>query len=237
MSTADARRVGTGSSPVFQPAGAAPLALPLPPGILQYRQPILCDSGSRIDRRSLKAKREREYQAGRSCAHRLLSNLGCDHQVGVNPDRSPAWPDGFVGSISHSDRWSWAAIARSDAFKSLGLDTEPVVTSETQQLLASEIASPREWQIAHSLSLTDQQAFSVVFSAKEAFYKCWHPITGNFFGFEDAIVVAARPGCVRIANSSGNPNRGRGPEALDVLFRIDGDDVFTITWIQQQATS
>ena len=118
---------------------------------------------------------------------------------------------------------------------SVGIDTEPVVTSKTRKLVEAEIASPHEWHIVNAMEFSSELAFSLVFSAKEAFYKCWYPITGNFFGFQDAVVEAVTANSIRIGHAASNPNVGRGPDALEVRYWTDGDDVFTITWIEPEA--
>ena len=58
-------------------------------------------------------KRQREFATGRRLAHGLLTELG----VGGGPllpgrDRAPIWPDGVVGTISHSRAWCVVAAAR-----------------------------------------------------------------------------------------------------------------------------
>ena len=80
-------------------------------------------------------KRQREFAAGRSCTAVLLNRWNITEEVGVAQDRSPIWPDGFVGSISHSDRWVWAAVAKSEDRPAIGIDTETVVSSETLSLI------------------------------------------------------------------------------------------------------
>src|ERR1700692_4432176 len=48
-------------------------------------------------------KRAEEFAAGRACAHRLLAEFGIvDFPVKVAADRQPLWPEGLVGSITHT---------------------------------------------------------------------------------------------------------------------------------------
>lgn len=176
-------------------------------------------------------KRKQEFHAGRNLAMKMLADYGEYRSVSVNDDRSPRWPDGFVGSISHSSEWVWAAVARAMDVLSIGIDTERVVDDRTRQQIHSEIASNQEWKIADSLGLDSQQAFSVVFSAKEAFYKCWYPVTKNYFGFQHAAVESASPDRVRIRTLETNPNAGLSPSVLDVFFLCRGNNVFTATWM------
>ena len=188
-------------------------------------------SDTAIDPRT---KRQREFQAGRDLAAELLSLQGEQTVVGVNQDRSPCWPDGFVGSISHSNHWVWVAVARNTAIRSIGIDTETIADPDTCQQVRFDIATAAEWLIAEALDLTPEQAFSVVFSAKEAFYKCWYPVTQTWFGFEHAAVESVTHDRIRIRNKESNPNAGIGPETLEVFFMIKENEVFTATWMENE---
>jgi hypothetical protein len=49
------------------------------------------------------AKRRAEFAAGRVCARSALAELGAPlAPLGVRPDRSPDWPAGLTGSITHT---------------------------------------------------------------------------------------------------------------------------------------
>ena len=58
--------------------------------------------------------RKRQFLAGRSCAHVALSYF----EVGKQPilrnsnTREPLWPDGFIGTITHTQHWAAAAVGR-----------------------------------------------------------------------------------------------------------------------------
>ena len=73
--------------------------------------------------------RLREFESGRAYAKRALSMLGIDNvdlPIGLN--RSPIWPAGIVGSITHvrysDDGMYAAAIARTDVVLAVGIDLE-----------------------------------------------------------------------------------------------------------------
>ena len=179
-----------------------------------------------------KTKRETEFDSGRSSAHKLLKKLGEFNTVKVATDRSPIWPTRFVGSISHSDQWVWASVARRDSIRSVGVDTEMIVDGKTVQQLQQEVATLDEWSIVSALGIDVKTAFTTVFSAKEAFYKCWYPQNNEFFGFEHASVEACQPGRLTIRTLEKNPNFGLAPEILDVFFTVIDNHVFTATWME-----
>ena len=181
-----------------------------------------------------KTKRWQEFLLGRECAESQLHALGEYSAVEVNEDRSPAWPQGFVGSISHSNKWVWASVARDSDLRSLGIDTEIVTDAETADQIRSEIATEKEWTITAATGLNPYQQFSVVFSAKEAFYKCWYPINPRYFSFTDAVVAAASDQQLQIQTAHSNPNFGANPTELNVHFLVNKNDVFTITWMEHK---
>ena len=176
-----------------------------------------------------RTKRQREFDAGRASASHQLASLGHYDAVGVNQDRSPNWPDGFVGSISHSDHWTWTAIGRDSDLQSIGIDTEILVDETTAHELRDEIATDQEWAAVEGVGLNFRQAFTVVFSAKEAFYKCWYPMTKRFLEFRHAVVDLANPDRLRICLATRHCDFDAAPFSLDVAFLIHGDDVFSLT--------
>lgn len=191
-----------------------------------------------------KAHRALEFSQGRICADAALIELGCNlprsaRKVGVNDDRSPIWPHGFVGSISHSCHWTWAAVAHRAEITSVGIDTEPIMTTETMRQVENEIASQSEWDKIHGNTIgrnawTQEEKTTLVFSAKEAFYKCWFPVHRQYFGFVDALVDQVEVDRIRIRSGPMSPNAGNGPEFLDVFFYKTDSDIFSFTWMSKE---
>jgi 4'-phosphopantetheinyl transferase EntD len=129
-------------------------------------------------------KRRREFAAGRLLARRLLGELGVPPSFVLlrGAHRAPRWPEGVVGSITHSKGRAVVAVARAVDVPSVGIDLEAARTLETD--LRRSIASPEELA-----RLADPARESlVVFSAKEAFYKAQHALSATFIGFSAASV-------------------------------------------------
>ena len=180
-------------------------------------------------------KRQREFAAGRSCAATLLNRWNVAEEVGVADDRSPIWPAGFIGSISHSDNWVWSVVAEAAQTRSLGIDTEIVVSADTREMLNEDIVTEQERLILQSLELSPEVAFTLAFSAKEAFYKCWYPVTQAFFEFKQVAIQSCTSSTIRIACLESNPNFNLTPTWLDVHFVATDRDVFNATWMEQRA--
>ena len=113
--------------------------------------------------------------------------------VGKNPDRSPCWPRDFVGSISHSDRWVLAVAAQSSDYQSLGIDSEIMVSERLAKDLQLSIGSPSEWKLLGEAGIKMTTAFTLLFSAKEAFYKCWYPLKKKFMEHLDVAAYDIKP--------------------------------------------
>lgn len=134
------------------------------------------------------AVRRREFATGRALARELLGRLGAvDPVVPSAPDRSPSWPEGFVGSIAHTDRVCVVAVGRASDFGSVGIDVEPARPLESD--LFATIATARELERVARLS-PDIRGLAVrrLFTAKEAVYKCLYPLVGVFLDFHDVQV-------------------------------------------------
>jgi len=137
------------------------------------------------------AKRVREFTAGRVCAHRALQELGlAGFPVLAGRQREPIWPAGTVGSLTHTEGYAAAVIAREADMRALGIDCE-VVDSVNEELW-SRICTPAELARLASLPAAERpRQAALIFAAKEAFYKCQFPLTRRWVGFEDVVVEPA----------------------------------------------
>lgn len=135
-------------------------------------------------------KRRHEFATGRRCARAALAELGYPPvSLLTGPDRAPLWPDGVVGSITHTTGYRAAAVARTSQLSSVGIDAEP------HQPLPGEvlhlIASPVEAQAVAAL-LEEHPGVRwdrLLFCAKECVYKAWYPLTGRWLDFLEAVVT------------------------------------------------
>jgi len=130
-------------------------------------------------------KRRREFAAGRACARKALEHFGIyDHPLLVGPDRAPVWPANIVGSITHCKGFVGAAVAREGVIRGIGVDAERAHPLDRASV--SLICSPqeREWiRVTAPPDYTDWP--KLMFSAKEAAYKCLAPWCKRPLGFRD----------------------------------------------------
>lgn len=140
--------------------------------------------------------RRAEFAAARACARAYLAVLGRpDSVIPANPDRSPSWPSGIVGSISHADGYC-IAVTASESSGSVGVDVETVgrITDD----IASAVMLPSEQRRAAGAA-DPELTRTLVFAAKEALYKAQHPLTRRWLDFHDVEVsVCEEPGLLRL---------------------------------------
>jgi len=136
-------------------------------------------------------KRVREFAAGRLCARRALAEFGIsDFALRVADDRQAVWPHAMVGSITHTAGLCAAVVAERARILGVGLDTE--VVGHVNPEIWPRICAPGELAWIDSLPAASQAAaVTLIFSAKEAFYKCQYPLAGEPLGFHDVTVEAA----------------------------------------------
>jgi 4'-phosphopantetheinyl transferase EntD len=133
-------------------------------------------------------KRIQEFAAGRLCARRALAEFGvADFPVRVARDRQPMWPEFLIGSITHTVGLCAAAVADRARVVALGLDSE--VVGAVKGDLWPSICTAAEIAWVDTLDPEEQtQAVAMIFSAKEAFYKCQYPLVGECLNFHDLCV-------------------------------------------------
>src|SRR4030088_790068 len=135
--------------------------------------------------------RQREFLAGRLCADFALCCLGAaSTHVGMAGDRAPVWPDGVVGSITHSGGFAAAAVAWAADIAGIGIDSEQSVAPAATRDIADVcmVDEAMLFKPAHGRSFCEFCTF--VFSAKEAVYKCLFPLARKFLEFSDVRITS-----------------------------------------------
>lgn len=136
------------------------------------------------------AKRRAEFATVRRCARQALFELGVPSAAILPGDRgAPRWPEGLVGSMTHCRAYRAAAVARSTELAALGIDAElhqplppgvlDLIARPEERRQLTELGGARHWE-------------TLLFSIKEAVYKTWFPLTGEWLDF-DSVSVELRP--------------------------------------------
>lgn len=134
-------------------------------------------------------KRRREFTRGRSCARAALERLGIrGHPLVRGPDRTPVWPEGIVGSITHCEGLTAAAVARRGPLLSVGIDAEPATPLESDLISLVCTGSEIRW-----METVRPPPFAnwakLLFSAKEAVHKSVYPLSGATLDFREVTIA------------------------------------------------
>jgi 4'-phosphopantetheinyl transferase EntD len=134
--------------------------------------------------------RRREFATARACARVALGRLGLNPApIARGPGGAPCWPDGIVGSVTHCAGYRAAAVAREQRVVAIGVDAEP--NEPLPDGVLGVVAAPRERAALEALSGRRASVAwdRLLFSAKEAVYKAWFPLTQRWLDFGDVLVA------------------------------------------------
>ncbi|MBC7690585.1 MAG: 4'-phosphopantetheinyl transferase superfamily protein [Methylotenera sp.] len=154
----------------------------------------------------MSAKRRMDFLLGRYCAVRAIQRLlGTEAVplVAVSHDRAPIWPDGIVGSITHTVNFVSACVARSTEIRGLGIDCEarismiPEKREMSLQLIQDleQLALVEEEKVLASTlegALEYRDFVLLVFSAKESVYKCFQPLVRRYIDFKEVAISSVK---------------------------------------------
>ncbi len=130
-------------------------------------------------------KRRHEFFAGRVCAALAYKELtGKDlTELPINEDRSPRWPQGIAGSITHNEKFVVAELSAD--VKSLGIDLATL--GSVQKHLQQNICNNSD--VTQVSGIDQDHLLTFIFSFKESLFKAVYPIVKEFFDFQAASVT------------------------------------------------
>lgn len=157
------------------------------------------------------SRRKAEFITGRYCARQALKRIGV---IAAGPILKgngglPIWPDGVVGSISHTSELVIAIVGRTGQIHAVGIDVERM----------AELA----WDVNAMVTAPGDAAFpvgallegSLRFACKEAAFKCWYVAGGaRIIEFSEARLEVSGNSFVAIMPTPG-PSRIEGRWAME----------------------
>ena len=196
--------------------------------------PLVGDEGRTIA--SASPKRRFEFSSGRACARAALETYGVlDHALCVGEKREPLWPQGFAGSITHTKGYCASVVTPTSTYAGLGIDCEALgrVSLEMERL----ICSPADLAMLAEMDSADRALHStLLFSAKEAFYKCQFAMTEGWLGFRDvSLRFQGNRFLIDILKPAANSPLPDGP--YEGVFLVSGTHVLTGIAISGEAGS
>ncbi|MGB3763604.1 MAG: 4'-phosphopantetheinyl transferase superfamily protein [Ornithinimicrobium sp.] len=173
------------------------------------------------------SRRAAEFRAGRACAHAALRGLGVSGAVTRRPDRSPHWPPGTIGSISHCAHLAVAAASTDRGLLGLGVDVE-------EELHISADLDPLLFTSQERRLVRTAQHFplaAILVSAKESAFKAWYPITGTQLEFTDVEITPDIPSRGFLADMLKPSQTGHQPARVRGRFARHAGHIFTTAWV------
>lgn len=151
-------------------------------------------------------KRKAEFLAGRYAARQCFEKLqvvkkslaclpfGEDFNLQIGKHRSPLWPQGFIGSITHTNSRACALVVSADNYQGVGIDIENWIPHNTYEQISSLILVGNDGSLFKSKAsntdeISHQNLLTLIFSAKESLFKALYPSVGHYFDFKDAEVI------------------------------------------------
>jgi 4'-phosphopantetheinyl transferase EntD len=131
--------------------------------------------------------RRHEYAAVRSCARICLGRLGY-RPVPILPGvgGAPIWPAGVLGSMTHCTGYAAAAVAPVPQISAVGIDAEPDAPLPDGVLELVATPAERDRLTATRPEIDGPNWDRLLFSAKEAVYKAWFPLVGEWLDHQEA---------------------------------------------------
>ena len=145
-------------------------------------------------------KRRRDFALGRACARAALAQAGLYAPVGRASHGAPVWPPGIRGSITHTQGYAAAIVARQESFSGLGVDAERIGRVEEKLWPRLFDKAERAW-----LAVQDDAAVmaTLLFAAKEAAFKASNPPAGAALQFQALSIEATGDGTFAVQDGAG----------------------------------
>lgn len=187
-------------------------------------------------------KRKIEFTAGRYCAQQAFRQEGVSlsSPLGILPNRAPAWPEGWVGSITHTRGWAAAVVLRQSEWRGVGIDSEWEMTRQIANEILNQVLRLSEHELYRACltsKLSWEAYVTLVFSAKESLYKCLNPLVGVYFDYLDAelIEVDFERSAFKIALCKTLPGGFVSGRSLEGKFEITHPYVHTLMGLRASA--
>ena len=160
--------------------------------------------------------RRRTFASGRRAARLALGELGIENSPVLSLARAPVWPQGVVGSITHSASLAAAVVGRAAHWAGVGVDL--VRRSRLSARVAKRVLGAAERD-----ALPDAEWGTALFSAKESVYKAVNPLCGEFLAFQDVrITIAADASAFTAATTRPCPSAPVAAAGEGRFFRYSG---------------
>lgn len=135
-------------------------------------------------------KRQAEFFFGRYVARHSLKRQNIfDQNIGIGSNRMPLWPNGIVGSISHTDSIAICTTMFATRCSYLGIDIEKIMDRSISDDIQEAVLSFEELIVLEQSIIPLNVLITLAFSAKESLFKALYPCITQYLDFHDAKIV------------------------------------------------
>lgn len=154
--------------------------------LVSHGDPSRLPSAERIAIENSVPGRAREFAAGRQAARQALARMGFDEVTVLrSPERHPIWPNGVIGSISHSRDVAGAAVTQDNRLIGLGFDIEQQTVARPGDIVSQVMTVDEIGRLGCRDEKQLGSHLAMVVSCKESAYKAVNPVIGEYFDFLD----------------------------------------------------
>lgn len=172
--------------------------------------------------------RQAEFLAGRLIVRHALDRLQAqDSEISIGQDGMPVWPAGLCGSISHTRTSVCCAVANGNS-RYIGIDCEDIVSIKHATELAEFVLSPVEREKLKYSSLDLEHGFTLLFSAKECYFKAVYPSVRRHLDFLDIEAIKIDDQGNRVTLAYSKTAEGGLFPILNVHYVVDAQKNITI---------
>ena len=125
----------------------------------------------------------------------ILNDEIVDTEVGIGSSGMPLWPGGIIGSVTHTKRHVCVMVGLSQEYLAMGIDLEPLISSEKSQELGPLVLGASEIDLYRQdlSAMPFNQFFTRCYSFKEAIYKLLFPQIKTFIDFKEIVITHIDP--------------------------------------------
>ena len=146
------------------------------------------------------------------------------------------WPKGTIGSLSHSYERVIACAGWQSDMTGAGIDVERVVDQSELFALEQVVITEREQAVLARSKLSRHQAATLIFSAKESFYKCFSSHIKANMNFYDVSLIEFQNGMFTLNINTTLSHYFHEGEILHGRYFLENDYIVTLIAFQERNT-
>lgn len=221
---------------------ASALDLILPPRYLHATRQVSDKAnyllpGEKNAAKNMTGVRLKEFTTSRFLIRELLNvinPMASNDGIEILPDADgvPQWPTGFTGCISHSKGICSVVVGKQTALnQSIGIDIEMLgrLSDSAKRRICSQAEQERIEAFAGASKLESQHLYTLIFSAKEAYFKYLFPKTRQWLEFLDVELRNINENYLELESKKPAP-ADSPPANRNVAYKFTHNLVATAVW-------